>query len=219
MTGVKSIFDRVRKFRCISDLAASILLQSESSYLKRIGWFNSFSKTVPVSKNGNALPWYTYAIISFIESRLKKQMIVFEYGSGNSTVWWAKRVERVVSCEHDKRWYQKMKSNIPSNVTYIHNELQPHGDYSKVTLKYNKEFDIIAIDGRNRVACAMNSISALKDTGVIIWDDSYRDKYQVGYDFLLSKGFKRLDFAGFLPIGIEGSCTSIFYRTKNCFDI
>jgi hypothetical protein len=93
------------------------------------------------------------------------------------------------------------------------------GEYQNEILNYNKVFDIIIIDGRERVQCSMNSLNALKENGVIIWDNSDRLKYAKGYNFLLSNGFKRIDFSGLGPINPHAWCTSIFYRVGNCLDI
>jgi tRNA A58 N-methylase Trm61 len=112
-----------------------------------------------------------------------------------------------------------MKPKLPDNVRYRHFNLTSTGNYSKSILKFNKEFDVIVIDGRKRVNCARSCLSALNETGVIIWDNSDREQYLEGYNFLSDNGFKRLDFAGLGPINHFGSCTSIFYRTENCFDI
>ncbi|HAY39752.1 MAG TPA: FkbM family methyltransferase, partial [Desulfobacteraceae bacterium] len=84
---------------------------------------------------------------------------------------------------------------------------------------YKDIFNIIVIDGRDRVNCAKNSLKALKGDGVIIWDNSEREYYQEGYSYLIQNGFRRLDFEGLGPIGIREWCTSIFYRDNNCFEI
>ena len=175
---------------------------------------------MPVDKGGGCYPsWYTYAPVSFLDGRIKEGMSVFEYGSGNSTVWWAARVSRVISCEHDEQWHTKIKIRLPDNVKYMHIDLVTSGDYSKAILQYDKKFDVIVIDGRDRVNCAKNSLCALNDSGVIVWDNSDRDKYQAGYDFLSENGFKRLDFSGLGPVNTYGWCTSIFYRLQNCLNI
>ena len=44
---------------------------------------------MPIDKNSNPLPWVTYGFIDFISERLNKSIDVFEYGSGNSTLWYA----------------------------------------------------------------------------------------------------------------------------------
>lgn len=49
--------------------------------------------------------------------------MVFEYGSGGSTIFWAKHCKMVVSVEHDLDWYQKMKNEISrldlANIEYV----------------------------------------------------------------------------------------------------
>jgi tRNA A58 N-methylase Trm61 len=146
-------------------------------------------------------------------------MVVFEYGSGSSTLWWAKRVFRVVSFEHDHAWYNKLLKLIPENVEYVYCEMTPNGDYSRGVKKYSNMFDIIVIDGRDRVNCAKNSLGALKEDGVIIWDNSERSKYAEGYAFLKDNGFKRIEFTGIGPVNSFAWSTTVFYRNKNCLAI
>lgn len=190
-----------------------------SYHLTEIGWFESNERQIPVDCHGEPLPWYTYAAIHFLENRVRPQMRVFEYGSGNSTLWWSKRVTSVVSVEHDLTWFQKLREVLPANVEYTHCELAYGGQYSSVSAEYGRCFDIIVIDGRDRVNCAKNSLGVLTESGIVIWDNSDRKSYSEGYDFLAKKGFSRLDFYGYGPLSFVGSCTSIFYRDNNCFEI
>ena len=60
-------------------------------------------------KNEKILPWLVKDSIKFLESILTRDSIVLETGSGNSTVWFAERVKKVISFEHDKVWYDKTK--------------------------------------------------------------------------------------------------------------
>ena len=184
-----------------------------------IGQFKSCIAGLAIDKNGAPLPWITYSAIYFFEKKLKLHMKVFEYGSGNSTLWLSKRVAKVVSCEHNLVWYNTMNKKIPSNVEYIYSELIYDGEYSKVIKRYHNNFDIIFIDGRDRVNCIKNSLGALKNNGIFIIDDSERDAYREGFQYLLLNGFKRIDFKGFVPINTCLSCTSFFYRNDNCLEI
>lgn len=188
-------------------------------YLTEIGWCRSVKEEQSIDRNGNYLPWLTYPAIFFLENRIKPEMTVFEYGSGSSTLWWSERVATVASCEHDLGWYNSVKTKVPSNVEYLYHELVYGGDYSRAILKYNHKFDIVLIDGRDRVNCAKNSLPALKENGVIVWDNSDRSKYQEGYSYLISNGFKRIDFQGLGPSSYKDWCTAIFYRSNNCLDI
>ena len=112
-----------------------------------------------------------------------------------------------------------MKLKISAgNVEYILKPLA-NKEYENYILNCTSKFDIIIIDGRERVQTAKNSLHSLKRSGIIIWDNSDREKYKEGYQLLFEKGFKRLDFWGIAPGLHAETCTSIFYREENCFGI
>jgi hypothetical protein len=190
-----------------------------SGVLKDAGWFKSVRAGVPIDRNGMPIPWITYSAISFLEKRIDGTMSVFEYGCGNSTLWWADRVKNVVSCEHDRAWYQRVKALIPANVELHQIDLEYGGRYAKKIAEYHQAFDIVVIDGRDRVNCGKNCLSAVKKGGVIIWDDSDRDDYAEGYDHLLNNGYKRIDFEGIGPVRVDKRSNAIFYKEMNCLGI
>jgi hypothetical protein len=188
-------------------------------YLRKIGWIDSAIDNRSVDGKGEPIPWLCYAAIWMLEPRVKPTFRVFEYGSGGSTLWWAKRAHHVVSCEHDFKWHRKMKRQMPPNVTYIHRELEPGGVYCREINEHAGPFEIVVIDGRDRVNCARQSVGKLAADGVIVWDNTERDYYAEGLEFLASQGFRRLDFRGMCPIGTLGITTSILYRPDNCLGI
>lgn len=183
------------------------------------GWFNSFNTKQSVDKNNKPIPWCTYSFIKFIEPRLRKDFSVFEYGSGNSTLWYSDRVRKIDAVENDKTWYDRILSKTPSNVSIRFQELDYNGDYCKSALKLNEKFNLIIIDGRDRVNCVTNSLGALTEDGVIIFDNSNLESYKEGINFLITNGFKKLDFIGLSPVTPHNNYTSIFYRDKNCLYI
>ena len=146
-------------------------------------------------------------------------MRVFEYGSGHSTLWWAKHTGSVVSCEHDEKWYQTIKDQLPDHVDYHHVPLVYGGEYSQYIKNYQEEFDIVVVDGRDRINCAKNAVGALKKDGVLIWDNSDRHEYREGMLYLKQLGFKQIDFFGHGPVSTVQWNTSIFYRRENSFCI
>jgi len=200
-------------------LFKQLISMGTSGYLYEIGWIESFRKKLPVDKSGEPLPWVTYSFIDFIFDRLNKSMDVFEYGSGNSTLWYAKRVNSVTSIEHDKKWFEKIRKNIPKNVDLYYKKLVYGGEYSKFPKNLGRKFDIIVVDGRDRVNCINNSLDSLKNGGVIVLDDSERDSYKDGIKFLTERGFKKIDFWGISPGLFYKKCTTIFYRDNNCLGI
>lgn len=193
-------------------------LKNEGS-LVSTGWLRSMKERAPVDFEGNPVPWITYPAISFLQNRIRPDMSVFEYGSGNSTLWWASKVTKVVACEHDPAWFERVKAVIPSNVELSFVDLEYDGEYCRKITEFKDTFDIVIIDGRDRERCAKNCLPALKGSGVIVWDNTDREAYARGQAFLRSKGYRQIDFDGMTPLVTFTSRTSIFYRDSNCLGI
>lgn len=189
-------------------------------YLHDTGWINSFVKKRPVDKDNNPVPWLTLPFNAFISERLTPDMTIFEYGSGNSTLFYAKKVKEVVAVENDKGWFDEIKNEMPSNVQLIFENLKNNDDrYNKAASLTSKKYDMIVVDGRERVKCMLNSVTCLTEKGVMVLDNSDRESYLPGIEFLLSKGFKKLDFWGIAPSYGHQTCTTVFYRANNCLNI
>lgn len=197
----------------------SVLSFGVKGYLAEIGWFEAFKRKASVDKNNQAIPWFTYSFIDFLQDRLNKKQTVFEFGSGNSTRYFASKCAHITSAEHDKIWYEKGESNKPNNADIQYYPLDKDGDYCRVAQKTKQKYDIIIIDGRDRVNCCIQSINALTETGIIILDDSERNKYNEARHFLKNKGFKELSFSGISPGFFYRKTTSVFYKDENCLGI
>lgn len=197
----------------------ALLSYGHKGYLNSIGWFTAFDNQQAVDGQGKALPWVTYSFIDFIKERINKTQSVFEYGSGNSTIFYAERAGSVTSVEHDKNWFEKVKNTSPANAEMIYCELQRDGEYAKKAALLNKKFDIIIVDGRDRVRCCQYSLNALSDNGVIVLDDSEREVYDAARILLKEKGFKEISFSGISPGLFYEKATSVFYKTDNCLGI
>src|SRR3989339_318086 len=120
------MINKIRKIidiTCQPKLIKQLLSMNSSGYLNEIGWINSFKNKMPIDKDSNPIPWVTYSFIDFISERLNTNMDIFEYGSGNSTLWYAKKVSSVTSVEHDKKWFEKIKNSMPQNVNLNYQEL------------------------------------------------------------------------------------------------
>lgn len=199
----------------------ALLSFEKKGYLNDIGWFKAFDSKSPVDMDGNPIPWVTYSFIDFIKTRLNKEHTVFEFGSGNSTFFYAKYAGIVVSVEHDKTWFNKIEKSEakPHNSELIFCELVRDGDYCRIPVKLDQKFDIIIVDGRDRVNCCKQGIEALSATGVLVLDDSERDVYKEAVDFLIAKGFKHLLLSGISPGLFYRKSTSVFYKADNCLSI
>jgi predicted O-methyltransferase YrrM len=187
--------------------------------LREDGWFRSFEERMPVDAAGAPIPWMTYPAIALLCERVRPDMVVFEYGAGMGTLWWASRVREVVVCEHDEAWVREVRPRLPSHVTLLHVPLEYGGEYSRAVARYPGRFDVVVIDGRDRVHCAANAVVALKPGGVIVWDNSDRSAYASGIESLRGAGFRVLRFPGLAPVESHRTETAILYRPDNCFGI
>jgi hypothetical protein len=215
----------LNKFQALLTLLAkprrlkALLSYGHKGYLHSIGWFRAFDEEQAIDEEGNPLPWVTYSFIDFIKTRLHKNLSVFEYGAGSSTLYYAKRVGKVVSVEHDENWYKKIVGSKPANSEMIFTELMTDGAYAKKASALNEKFDIIVVDGRDRVNCCKYSVHALSDAGIIVLDDSERPAYGDARHLLKKAGFRELSFSGISPGLFYPKATSIFYRPDNCLGI
>ncbi|MGQ9643698.1 MAG: FkbM family methyltransferase, partial [Ignavibacterium sp.] len=186
-----------------------IFSMKEFGYLYDEGWFRSLDYGEPVDKNGNPIPWFTYPAIDFLKERLDKNMTVFEYGSGNSTLFFAQRVKEIISVETNKQWYEKIKSKMPSNAKIILYENDKSDiSYSKVIDSFNKKYDIIIIDAIERNEVLMNATHFLNESGVIILDNSDRIEYQNSISELISFHFNKIEFWGIQAAYLNKTCTT-----------
>lgn len=65
------------------------LVYSKRSMLRKLGWVESVRTGKPCRKDGSPIPWMNYSVIQFLDERLNKDLSLFEYGSGNSTMFYA----------------------------------------------------------------------------------------------------------------------------------
>jgi len=162
-------------------------------------------------KHGNKIPWYTYPTIEFLNNLDFSEKSVFEFGSGNSSIYWARKAKDVISVEHDKKWFEKVKSNFGENQTLLYRE--NNEEYEQSILDYEKKFDVIIIDGIRRVECSKVVEKCLsnesKEGFLVILDNS--DWYKETSKYLREKlDLIEVDFHGFGPINNYTWTTSIF---------
>jgi hypothetical protein len=184
------------------------------AYLKFSGWLRSANAGRAMDRYGEPIPWYTYAAIYFLGPRISPTMRVFEYGCGQSTLWWAKRVKEVVSVENQLPWARQMP-DLPN--AKIIPKYTAEGYAAEIT-KHGK-FDIVVIDGEARIACARHTLDCLTEDGVVIWDNAENPVYVEGKAILAERGFRDIPFDGLGPVLNWRWTTSVLYRDKNCLGI
>lgn len=216
--------------------------------VKSIFYYFKYYKTwlQDITSNRSTLsdrkPWITYPAIDFLQTILKSDMNVFEYGSGGSTFYFADNARHVISIEHDEKWYYSVKNKLQNenvrNVEYFllkpiqgkSTLINKNGaeydsqdenfigysfeSYVKAVDKYpDNHFDLIIIDGRSRTSCIAHSINKIKEGGYLIVDNSERKYYLEPFDFD-KNNWNRMDFAGPVPFSYDFSKTTIFQKVK-----
>lgn len=199
--------------------AYKFLVNYPGSYLHDIGWMKSLQAGIPMSSTGDPLPWMNYALISFLEERLSKEMTLFEYGGGSSTLYFSNKVKEVFLVESDREWYEKLKDQVDHNVTLQFVEEDNDGKYCRSIHESENLFDVVIVDGKDRVNCIQEGFMKLKDSGVLILDDSNRPDYAPGFDLAAELGYRTFHFQGLKPTGFITEKATLFYRSNNCFGI
>jgi hypothetical protein len=162
-----------------------------------------------VDRHGEPLPWYAFPIIEFLRTKDFSQKKVLEFGAGYSSLFWANRAKSVRSYEVDAQWHGQLLQRAPANL-----QLFLTADDAVAAAKESGPFDIIIVDGMNRLRCASAVLEKLASDGAIIVDNT--EYYKDIMDFYASEGLKRVDFWGFAPGTALTQCTSIFWRNE-CF--
>jgi hypothetical protein len=171
----------------------------------------SFMKREALDKKGLPLPWLTYPAIEYLTQFDLSQRIIFEYGSGNSSLFWASRAKEVISIESDPIWFSKIRKSCPPNLRLL--LATEEEEYISSIAREGNKFDLIVIDGKWRNNCMRICSSFLNDEGIIILDNS--DRHYSEARNLRSCGFFQIDFTGFSPINAYTSTTSMFVRASS----
>jgi protein-L-isoaspartate O-methyltransferase len=199
--------------------AFQLLFWTQGSFVYSTGWLESLADKHPRTKKGYTIPWMNYAVIHLLKQRLTQKLTLFEYGSGYSTLFYARLVQHVTSVEYDHEWFALLNKKIPKNVDLHFQIYVPDGDYSRAIQSTKQKYDVLVVDGRDRVRCILYGLDCLTESGVVILDDSQRSRYSEALAYLKENNFQCLDLIGIKP-GTSAICqTTIAYRAHNCLGL
>jgi SAM-dependent methyltransferase len=134
------------------------------------------------------LPWFSYAAIDFLDQWLQADMTVCEYGSGGSTLFFARRVKSVFTIEDNPDWFDRVRRRLEekgvNNVTLklcLFDFKNPEG-FERSTYLHampDTSFDVIVIDTTEewipvRPTVFAHAEARIRSGGVIVLDDSWR---------------------------------------------
>jgi hypothetical protein len=146
-------------------------------------------------------PWLAFDLVDWLDGTLRGDSVVFEYGGGGSTAWFSDRVKFVVSAEHNPEWATSLRETFgeTSNVELLQSHTAEDWDeYIGLIDRYPDEFfDLVLIDGRERLRCLDRSIPKVRPGGYLILDDFWRPRYAPAAEKLAT--WERRDFRGIAP--------------------
>jgi hypothetical protein len=148
------------------------------------------------------VPWWTYGAIDAVEAWLgarTSNVRAFEWGSGASTIWLARRVAELHSVEHHAGFGAMIQQQLategqtwatltivepePTDAPVIGSAKEGHGrlDFSRYVEHIDAvggTFQLVVVDGRAREACLTAALPHLADDGLIVFDNSMRRRYR-----------------------------------------
>ena len=177
------------------------------------------------------VPWWTYRAIDVVEAWLKTRPTparVFEFGSGASTAWLARRSGEVHSVEHHVEFAASIEpwlDPFPNVVLHVEPPVassEPRTpsakeDYAGLDFTsyvstidaVDGEFDLVVIDGRAREACLEHAVPRLAADGMIVFDNSRRRRYR---DAIVRSQLREQVLTGLTPTLPYPEQTSLLYR-------
>jgi SAM-dependent methyltransferase len=119
-------------------------------------------------------PWLTPVANRFLQKHLQGGEQVLEFGSGGSTLFFARRVASVVSFETSERWAGNIRRRLKQAGVLDRVSLRLQSAPPEHTHFPHQAFDGILIDGGDRLAAAESSLNWLKPGGWLVLDDVHR---------------------------------------------
>jgi hypothetical protein len=136
------------------------------------------------------------------ENYIKGKQKMLEWGSGGSTLYFPSLVKEYVSIEHDKVWYDKIKTDISDNVNLYH--VLMHEEKFDVDLDANA-FDILKGSDDWYRNHGTNEISNIN--GKIYWKTRGGFDWHCGIDYI--KKPLELPYRDYDVILVDGRCRSM----------
>lgn len=114
-------------------------------------------------------PWISYDAQSYLEQALSSDACVLEFGSGMSTIWYARHAAKVVSIEDNQEWFSRILPEIKSLGNVEYRFATGANYYSNIP---PGPYDLIIIDGSFRVECATAALPHAAASAIIYLDNS-----------------------------------------------
>jgi predicted O-methyltransferase YrrM len=142
----------------------------------------------------NSIPYMNEIEIVHMMKYIDRNVELLEIGGGGSTMFFSKFVKKITTIEHNKSYsemlfsalhkYRKnwelhlVEPNFPQQHPFQPAQSGQFDNYIKSIQEIDGKFDVILIDGRDRVRSVNASVDKLKTNGYMIIHDFWnRPKY------------------------------------------
>lgn len=204
------------QLQSVSEQQESVCIRNAEILFHEQGFAQALIANKCIDMAGQPIPWYTYPAIEYISQFDLTAMNIFEYGCGNSSLFWASRAKKVVSIENNQEWYNKILDKAPENLELLLRDTRE--EYINCIDDFDLKFDIIVIDGAYRYDTSEKALSRISSNGLIIIDNSDRavafDEYSSATRLLRKEGFIQADMSGFGPLNRYTWTTSFFFTKE-----
>jgi hypothetical protein len=134
-------------------------------------------------------PLLTPKANSYLAKRLSNGAVGLEWGSGRSTLWFARNCRKLISIEHAPDWFRFVLARLQASslrnvelrlVPLDHAESTPTAPSYEQLPRYvaqihefpDESLDFVLVDGHYRQACILAALPKLKLGGLLIVDDT-----------------------------------------------
>ena len=142
-------------------------------------------------------PYMTLAETAAFTRYRDRSRNYFEFGCGGSTVFCNSPLRKIKSIDNNQEWLNKVRPLIGSTTELIYINTGPvleygnpadptqiagFADYSLAFNQRDPNTDLVLVDGRFRVACALQIVVS-DYTGIVLLHDAERPEYQPLFKF------------------------------------
>jgi predicted O-methyltransferase YrrM len=113
--------------------------------------------------------------IRFLGEIVQPDMRVFEFGAGESTLWFAEQECEITSVEHSIEWADYIRKLAQDDNLNIDLRIMEKEAFPESILGYaNESFDLVFVDcySRMRNLCVNRAMSKVKRNGWLLLDDT-----------------------------------------------
>jgi len=170
-------------------------------------------------------PCIVYGARKALNSIINTNMRIVEFGSGQSTLWYAKRCQHIISHETTDNWFEKVKKNLSKENCTNAELIMWDGKSISAEIK-NPPPNLIIIDGLRRDICVEYAIEVATNSTWVYLDNSDKDMdpsnpnremrvcEQLLIEFSRSQDREIKYFTGFAPAQFYGEQGMLVYPKR-----